>query len=47
MVAKKTSMEDVLKKVDSEIKAVVNEAADFALNSPEPDATELWTDVFA
>ena len=47
LVTRKTSMEDVLKKVDSEIKAVVNEAADFALNSPEPDAAELWTDVFA
>ena len=47
LVARKTSMEDVLKKVDSEIKAVVSEAAEYALNSPEPDAAELWTDVFA
>ena len=47
LVARKTSMEDVLKKVDSEIKMVVNEAAEFALSSSEPDAAELWTDVFA
>ena len=32
---------------DSEIKAIVNEASDFALNSPEPDISELWTDVYA
>jgi pyruvate dehydrogenase E1 component alpha subunit len=37
--------EDDLKKIDNEIKAVVKEAADFSLDSPEPDASELWTDV--
>ncbi len=42
----KGGMEDKLKAIDSEIKATVNEAADFALESPEPDAAELWTDVF-
>jgi len=34
-----------LKKIDNEIKAIVKEAADFSLESPEPDASELWTDV--
>ena len=33
--------------VDSEIKAVVTEASDFALDSPEPNIEELWTDVYA
>jgi len=37
--------EDDLKKIDNEIKAIVKEAADFSLASPEPDASELWTDV--
>ena len=37
--------EDDLKKIDNEIKAIVKEAADYSLESPEPDASELWTDV--
>lgn len=38
--------EKVLKKIDGEIKATVLEAAEFAESSPEPDLTELYTDVF-
>ena len=34
-----------LKKIDNEIKAIVKEAADFSLESPEPDPGDLWTDV--
>ena len=34
-----------LKKIDNEIKAIVKEADDFSLESPEPDPSELWTDV--
>ena len=37
--------EEDLRKIDNEIKAIVKEAADFSLESPEPDASELWTDV--
>ncbi len=37
--------EDALKQVDNEVKARVNEAAEFAQTSPEPDAAELWTDI--
>jgi pyruvate dehydrogenase E1 component alpha subunit len=37
--------EDALKEIDKQIKVVVNEAADFAQNSPEPPESELWTDV--
>lgn len=37
--------EDDLKEIDREVKAIVTEAAEFAQNSPEPDAAELWTDV--
>ncbi len=37
--------EDELKGIDKEIRAVVQKSADFALESPEPDPAELWTDV--
>ena len=36
-----------LKEMDREVKAIVSEAAEFAQNSPEPDPTELTTDVYA
>ncbi|WP_142846988.1 pyruvate dehydrogenase (acetyl-transferring) E1 component subunit alpha [Telmatospirillum sp. J64-1] len=34
-----------LKEIDREVKAIVTEAADFAQTCPEPDPSELWTDV--
>ena len=34
-----------LKSVEEETKAVVNDAAEFAQTSPEPDPAELWTDI--
>lgn len=37
--------EEDLKLIDKEIKAIVKAAADFSLESPLPDASELWTDV--
>ena len=37
--------EEELKNIDKEIKGIVKEAADFSLESPEPDPSELWTDV--
>ena len=39
--------EAAFKKIEDEVKAVVNDAAEFAKESPEPDATELWTDVLS
>jgi pyruvate dehydrogenase E1 component alpha subunit len=33
------------KKIDDEVKRIVQEAADFAQSSPEPEARELFTDV--
>ncbi len=39
--------EDDLKAIDREIKEIVNEAAEFSKDSPEPDAAELWTDIYA
>ena len=38
--------EDEIKTIDNEIKAIVLEAVDFAQTSPEPDPSELYTDVY-
>jgi pyruvate dehydrogenase E1 component alpha subunit len=37
--------EAAIKTIDDEVKAIVQDAADFAQKSPEPDASALWTDV--
>lgn len=37
--------EDQLKELDKKVKAVLQEAVDFAANSPLPDAAELMTDI--
>ena len=37
--------EEALKAIDKEIRGIVQESVDFALESPEPDPAELWTDV--
>ncbi len=39
------SSEDEMKDIDKEIKSVVTAAAEFAQQSPEPDPSELYTDV--
>jgi len=36
-----------LKEIDKQIKDIVTAAAEFAQDSPEPDPSELWTDVYA
>ena len=38
--------EDRLKKVDAEVRAIVNEAAEFATSDAEPDASELFADIY-
>ena len=43
----KHATEDELKAIDKEIKATVNDAAEFAKESPEPAVDELWTDIYA
>jgi pyruvate dehydrogenase E1 component alpha subunit len=34
-----------LKQIEDETKALIQDAADFAQSSPEPDPRELWTDI--
>jgi pyruvate dehydrogenase E1 component alpha subunit len=37
--------DEALKKIDKEVKEIVSDAAEFAQDSPEPDPSELYTDV--
>ena len=46
-IEKKWATEDELKKVDAKVREIVNEAAEFATNDPEPDPSELYTDIYA
>jgi pyruvate dehydrogenase E1 component alpha subunit len=46
MLENKVANEDELKKIDSQVRDLVNEASEFATNDPEPDPAELWTDVY-
>jgi pyruvate dehydrogenase E1 component alpha subunit len=43
----KHASEEDLKAIDKELKKVVNASAEFAKDSPLPDVSELWTDIFA
>ena len=43
----KHATEDDLKAIDKEIKAIVNESAEFSKTSPEPALDELYTDIYA
>jgi pyruvate dehydrogenase E1 component alpha subunit len=45
LLEKKWANEEQLKQIDAEVRAIVNEAAEFATNDPEPDPSELYTDV--
>ena len=45
MVEKHNADEEELKKIDKEIKARIKESAEFAQESPELPAEELWTDI--
>ena len=45
LLGKKFATEDDLKKIDADVRLVVNDAAEFATNDPEPDASELYTDI--
>ncbi len=45
LLAAKVS-EQELKDIDAAVRGIVNEAADFAQHDPEPDVSELYTDVY-
>ncbi len=43
---KKFATEAAVKKIDGEVRDLINEAAEFATHDPEPDASELYTDIY-
>jgi pyruvate dehydrogenase E1 component alpha subunit len=45
ILAEGWASEDEIKKTDAEVRKIVNEAAEFATHDPEPDPSELFTDV--
>src|SRR5215203_4741721 len=47
LIVRKFATEEALKKMDTEVRGVINEAAEFATQDAEPNPSELWTDVYA
>ncbi len=47
ILEKQYGSEESLKAIETEVRAIVTEAADFATADAEPDASELWTDIYA
>jgi pyruvate dehydrogenase E1 component alpha subunit len=47
ILEKRYGTEESLKEVETEIRAIVTAAADFATSDPEPASSELWTDIYA
>jgi len=45
LLANEWASEDELKAIDKDVRALVAEAAEFAQTDPEPDASELYTDI--
>ncbi|CBI76274.1 pyruvate dehydrogenase E1 component, alpha subunit [Bartonella clarridgeiae 73] len=45
LIKRDWASEDDLKSIDKEVRAIVADAADFAQNDPEPDSSELYTDI--
>jgi len=45
IIEKKFASDDELKKIETEVRDRVIAAAEFAQSTPEPDPSELWTDV--
>ena len=47
LLANKWATEDDLKAIDKDVRDIVADSADFAQSDPEPDVSELWTDILA
>lgn len=45
IIDKKYASEDELKAIEKDVRAIVNDASDFATNDPEPPVSELYTDI--
>jgi pyruvate dehydrogenase E1 component alpha subunit len=46
LLDRKWASEDELKKIDASVRALINEAAEFATHDAEPDPAELYADVY-
>ena len=46
ILEKKFAKEDELKKIDGDVRDVINQAAEFAIHDPESDVSELYADVY-
>jgi pyruvate dehydrogenase E1 component alpha subunit len=46
LLEKKFATEEALKKIDASVRDVINQAAEFATHDPEPDVSELYTDIY-
>ena len=47
LVSEKLSTDEEIKIIDKEIKEIINSCAEYAKESPEVPAEELWTDIYA
>ena len=45
LLDEKMTDEATLKAVDADVRKTISDAAEYAQHSPEPDPSELWTDV--
>ncbi len=45
LLGKHKVSEEEIKAIDAEVRKIVNESAEFATVDPEPDVSELWTDI--
>ncbi len=45
LLEKGWATEDELKAIDKDVRDIVADSADFAQADPEPDASELYTDI--
>jgi pyruvate dehydrogenase E1 component alpha subunit len=45
MLTEGVATEEAIKQIEREVKDIVTDAAEFAQASPEPDPSELWTDI--
>jgi pyruvate dehydrogenase E1 component alpha subunit len=46
MLENKVANEDALKKIDAQVRDLINQASEFATHDPEPDVSELYTNVY-
>jgi len=45
ILAMKFATEEQVKKIETQVRNIINEASEFATHDPEPDPSELYTDV--